>query len=196
MRFKWFSALILTILSGNVLGADTDGNFAMKGAGLLTCEIFVEAREARSETYYMIGGWLDGYITALNQYAESTYDITSFESTELIVNVMQNHCKSNPDDRLFTVINSIMVKLTDDRLQNRSRKIAVNVGEYETLLYQETLYRIQSELKRLGYMTGEFDSEFSSNTEAALRSFQRSIKLEATGFPDQTTLWRLLRKES
>ena len=94
--------------------ADITDRFSIRGAGLLTCDIYVSERAERSEAYLMIGGWLDGYITGVNQYAPDTYDVTSFESTELLSIIIDNHCQQNPEDRLFSVVNSILAELHDD----------------------------------------------------------------------------------
>ena len=48
-------------------------------------------------------------------------------------------------------------------------------------------------LKTLGLYDGPANGAFSLQTMDALKRFQTSINFEATGFPDQMTLWRLLR---
>ena len=173
---------------------DDGGNFAMKGAGFLPCSVYTTEREKKSNIYYMIGGWLEGYVTAHNKYVDDTYDVTSFESLELLLLVIDNHCRSNGDDRLYSVINSIVAKLQPDRLRHNSRRIAIQQGERKTALYRETIRRIQHELTTRGLYKGEVDGVFSEATKAALMAFQSDVELEMTGFPDQTTLWKLLRK--
>lgn len=194
MKLKLVTICCLLFLSFNTFAAAKNKNFALKGAGLLNCKMFIKEREQRSNVYYMIGGWLDGFISAHNKYAVDTYDITSFESSELLAKVIDNHCRSNPDDQLYTVINSIIIKLIPDRITYNSPKIEINVGERKTRLYRETVRRIQSELIQQGHFKGEIDGDFSEDTISALKSFQTSLKFESTGFPDQTTLWRLLHK--
>jgi hypothetical protein len=68
---KWIAWLAFGILlhAGSAQAADRNGEFAVKGAGLLTCTIYVAERERRSNVYYMIGGWLEGFISAHNKYA-------------------------------------------------------------------------------------------------------------------------------
>ena len=177
-----------------VFAADDAGSFAMKGAGFLPCEIYVKEREKRSNIYYMISGWLEGFITAHNKYADDTYDIASFESLELLLRVMQNHCESNPRDRLYSVINSIIIKLNPDRLRHNLAKVEIKEGERRTVLYRETIRRIQTKLTQLGLYKDEVNGKFTDATRSALMAFQSDIDFEKTGFPDQTTLWRLLRK--
>ena len=144
LRFVLCGLLFHTAIA---YAADDGGNFAMKGAGFLPCQVYVNEREKKSNIYYMIGGWLEGFVTAHNKYVDDTYDIASFESLELMLLVMDNHCKSNPDDRLYSVINSIIVKLEPDRLRHSSRKVEIEQGERKTALDRETIRRIQAELR-------------------------------------------------
>ncbi|NKB56442.1 MAG: hypothetical protein GKS00_08910 [Alphaproteobacteria bacterium] len=177
-----------------VFAADGDGKFAMKGAGFLPCQVFVQAREDKTNVYYMIGGWLEGYISAHNRYAEDTFDIASFESLELLMRVIQNHCQANPSHRLHAIVNSIVTEFHPDRLRQSSSRVQIVNGKRKTALYRETIRRVQRELTERGLFKGETDGRFTEETKSALIAFQSDLDFETTGFPDQTTLWRLLRK--
>jgi Putative peptidoglycan binding domain len=194
MRLVRLALCGLLFYASAAFAADDRGSFAMKGAGFLTCKKFVAEREKKSNIYYMIGGWLDGYITAYNKYVDDTYDITSFESLELLLRLMQNHCQSNPNDRLYPVINSIVETLNPARLQRGSPRVEIRVSDRKTVLYRETIRRIQTELTRRGLYKGALDGRFTDATRSALIAFQSDINFTTTGFPDQATLWRLLRK--
>jgi hypothetical protein len=196
MRRCQFILLAGALALAAVAGADDGrGNYVIKGAGLTSCALYLEQREARSEAYFMMGGWVDGYLTAVNKHADDTFDVLSFEKTELVLNIMANHCESNPDDRLFVVLNSLLVKLQDDRIRSGSPAVEVAVGSRRAALYQETIHRVQDELTSRHLLRGEPSGRFDGPTVAALRVFQESIGFEATGFPDQLTLWRLFRPE-
>lgn len=191
MRWALCALLLQTTV---VFAADNSDKFAMKGAAFLPCKIYVNEREKKSNVYYMVGGWIEGYISAHNRYTDDTYDVMSFESLELLLTVMQNHCQSNPNDRLYSVLDSILAKIGPDRLQHESPRVQISEGERNTILYREVINRIQTELTRLDLYKGSIDGRFTDETKAALIAFQSDIKFETTGFPDQTTLWRLLRK--
>ncbi len=179
--------------SAAAFAADKTGSFALKGAGFLRCQIFVTEREKKSNIYYMIGGWVEGFISAHNKYVIDTYDVMSFESLELLLTVVQNHCQSNPNDRLYSVLNSMIIKVTPDRLRQDSPRIEIGEGKRKTILYRETIRRIQTRLAGRGLYKGRVDGVFTEDTKSALIAFQSDIGLETTGFPDHTTLWRLLR---
>ena len=194
MKCRRFIFLLLVLPAAAVSAADSQDNFALKGAGFLPCQVFVTEREKKSNIYYMIGGWLEGFISAHNKYVDDTYDITSFESLELLLWVIDNHCKSHPEDRLYSVVNSILIQLSPDRLQKRSPKVEIKSGQRTTVLYEETIRRVQARLAALGLYKGAADGHYSEATKSALMAFQSDKNLEMTGFPDQTTLWRLLRQ--
>ena len=176
------------------LAADAQNRFSIRGVGLLTCEIYENERAAKSASYQIFGGWIDGYITGVNQYASNTFDILSFESSELVVELLSVHCKTHPQDLVFAVLNSMFIKLQDDRLQTPSPHIEVKIDSRSVRLYEEVLRRIQTRLKEEGHYNGEITGTFGESEQAALAAFQASIGLESTGFPDQVTLWKLMRR--
>lgn len=185
---------LLSHPAGAALAADGDSKFAMKGAGFLPCQVYVSERGKRSELYYMIGGWVEGYVSAYNRLTPDTFDVLSFESLELLLAVMHEHCEANPDDRLHAVLGAMIEQMAPDRIRAESTRVEIAHEAHRTRLYRETIRRVQTELAELGLYHGEADGRFSDQTRSALIAFQSDIGFEMTGFPDQTTLWRLLRK--
>jgi hypothetical protein len=174
--------------------ADDASKFAMKGAGFLPCQIYVTERGKRSEIYYMIGGWVEGYVSAYNRLTADTYDVLSFESLELLLAVMDKHCEANPNDRLHAVFSAMIARIAADRIRAESPRVEIAEDGRRTQLYREAIRRVQGELARLGLYRGEIDGTFSDQTRSAIIAFQSDLGFATTGFPDQTTLWRLLRK--
>lgn len=193
MKIIRLAICILLLQTGAAFAADGDNRFAMKGAGFLPCQAYLAAREARTSAYYMIGGWVEGYISAHNRYAADTYDITSFESLELLLAVIETHCEANPGHRLHGVVNAILVALEPHRLRQESPRVRIAEGERKTTLSRETIRRVQAKLAEHGLYGNETDGRFTEATRTALMAFQSDLDFEMTGFPDQTTLWRLLR---
>jgi len=189
-------ATVLVCLTVGVEAADDAGDFSVRGAGLLDCEAFVSAKEQESRAYVMVGGWLDGYVTAVNQYRQDTYDITAFQSTELLSKILEAHCRRNPDDRLFAVVNSMVHKLHEQRIADKADYVVVEVGSMRTRLYREVVERVQRRLAAADLLTGQQRGEFDRPTLEALAAYQESVGFEPTGFPDQATLWTLLAEES
>lgn len=172
--------------------ADDKGQFGVRGAGLVKCAVFESEREARSQVYQIVGAWMDGYITGSNQHADDTYDVVSFESTEMLAAVVSENCKKNPEAPVFAVLRAVIAQAGKNRLRAPSRQVEVAVGERKALLYEEVLRRVQQKLAAAGLYRGPIDGKYDANTQKALQAFQTSAKLQPTGFPDQVTLWRLL----
>lgn len=193
--FVVVASVLLTslLLSQGAFAADNKGQFAIRGAGILTCAIYEKEREAKSEAYLMTAGWIDGYISGSNQYAPETYDILSFETTELLTAILAKHCKEHPKDRVFAVLKTLFMKLHQDRMQSLSRKTDIVVGERKGSLYVEVVKRVQKTLASRGLFKGKITGNYDQTTIDAMKEFQGSVKLNPTGFPDQITLWRLLR---
>jgi hypothetical protein len=183
------------IYVANASATDHAGKFAMKGAGLLPCSVYLTERESESKVYYLIGGWIEGYMSAYNKHTADTFDITSFESLELMLLLIKNHCESHPSDRLHGVLDGVFVKLAPHRTLTENELVIVSDAERSTSLYRDTVRRIQLELTRRGLYKGEVDGHYNEGTKSALIAFQSDIRFDKTGFPDQASLWRLLRKE-
>ena len=189
-----FSLIALLAVGSFASAADKDGLFSIRGAGLLTCQTFVQEREAASDAYVMIGGWLDGNITAVNELSLETFDVVPYVSTELLTILIDRHCRDNPADLLFAVANTLLGRLFDDRLKSSSPHVDVRVDLHQTRLYTDTVARIQSSLAAKGLLDGEATGQWSVATTNALAEYQKSIGMNSTtGFPDQATLWSLLR---
>ncbi len=185
--------LISTLASQGTIAADKSEQFAIRGAGLISCQIYDHERKARAYIYLLTTAWIDGYITASNEHLPDTYDLLSFESTELLTEILDKHCKKNPDDIVVTVLRAMLAKLHDDRLQNYSKKTEITSGERHTSLYVEVIKRVQQKLTSAGFYNGKIDGSYGKEMLMAMQSYQKSIAFKPTGFPDQASLWRLLR---
>lgn len=173
--------------------ADSLGRHAIKGVGSVGCDEYVIARQEKSNLYYALIGWLDGYVTALNQSSPDTYDVASFEATSLLAALADGNCRNNMDARFFQVVEGIAIAIEEDRLRDASPVIEATLGEQTVKLYKETLLRVQVRLAKAGYDPGAADGAFGPKTGAALKSFQRKHGLAVTGLPDQLTLLQMFR---
>lgn len=192
---RLIAVTVLAALAQTAGAADPYGQYGVRGAALVPCSIYERERQAESEVYRVIASWMDGYITAINQHVDDTYDVASFESTELLAAVVSEHCKKNPDAAVFAVVKSLLEQFAENRLRRSSKKVEVAVGEYRVMLYEEVLERIQQRLADAGHYQGRLDGIYDAEMQASMRAFQESIELEPTGFPDQLTLYRLFYSE-
>lgn len=184
-------AVSLAIAAASAHCADARSKYSVRGSGLLTCAHFVQARKTRSNAYYAFAGWIDGFVTARNQQQENTYDVLSFESLELLMLLINQHCEKHPNDHFFSVVNSLLERRQGDRLVEESPILKVQVGKRTALHYVETIIRLQKKLGALGYFHGTVTGGYGDDVKRAVAAYQKDHGMKPTGFPDQTTLWRI-----
>ena len=163
------------------------------GFGQVRCARFSEARTKKENPYLIMGGLVEGYLTALNQTSDQTYDLTPFENTDLLMGLIDRHCRQNPDHRFSDVVRAMAAGLVDERIVEYSEYIAFDVNDVKGRIYSETVRRMQVRLAELGHYDGPTDGRYSEATVDAMRAFQTRMGTEPTGLPDQLTLMRMFR---
>lgn len=183
-------ALVLGALALAPLGAahagDADGRYAPKGAGLLPCSAFVEMAQQNAPQAAAVVSWLDGYITGLNMTLDNTYDLVTWQDG-VLPNVLASTCSQMPDQPIAVAASQIVQFLGASRLQKAEQPEAITVGERRRVLYPSVVRTMQQALKDNG-QTITVDGDFGPGTQNALKAFQTSKGIEATGFPDPRTL--------
>ena len=176
--------------------ADENSQFAIKGMGLATCERFVEARTNQSDQYFQFGGWLNGYLSALNRYEAQTFDIAPWQSTGMLSVWLANFCEKNPDVQFIRAVTLIVNTLGEQRLTTRSDRIEARDDEAIIIIYEATLRDVQERLTELDYYGEPINGQFDLQTREALEKYQQDLGLRETGLPDQATLLKLFYPES
>jgi hypothetical protein len=166
--------------------ADTDGNYAVKGAGIATCAAFNDAREAGGREYYMFAGWMEGFLTAGNLYEEETFDIAPWQNTEVLAAALDSLCKRNPQQKFHLAAAGLMREFFPARLRQQSLPVVVGGEEDGVVVYQEVLDRVASRLRELDYL-GE-GMAAGDATATALARYQEAMDIPVTRLPDQLTL--------
>jgi hypothetical protein len=212
-----FCALVVPVAADVTRAATSTGQFAIEGAGVATCSAFVAARKARTEAlpqrapgpqaepksqpdaevqsgldaYARFIGWVEGYLTGVNRYVGDTYDIAPWEAPELFGVIIGEHCEKNPDERLFSVVQKVVVTLSETRLKQPSPSVRLAAKGRTFIVYEEVVRRAQEALKRQNLYQGAADGQWNEATQLALAGYQALVGLEDTGLPDQLTLWLL-----
>lgn len=192
MRLIAFLTLLLAVPAA-AQARDSENRFAAKGVGLTTCQWFTDARAERSNAYYMALGWIDGYVTGLNQTVEDTFDVASFENNEVFALMLDQNCRRHPTTPFFEMMRAMVRAIDDDRIREASPMVEARIGDNAVRIYRETLRRVQNALTDKGYYAGEVDGVFGQETQVALEAFQGDNRLKVTGLPDAVTLYALLR---
>ena len=93
-KMKVFSFIVLIFASYPVLAADSNGNYAIWGAGNNSCHSYNLSRAASDDNKFR--DYTMGYLTAYNQYAEETYSISRDMNLEQVLTWMDDLCDLKP----------------------------------------------------------------------------------------------------
>jgi hypothetical protein len=169
--------------------ADKDGAFAIDGIGSQPCSRFSEAAAAKDDksviTYI---SWMNGFISGHNLHTDGTFDVTPWQTTELLILKMQAFCQANPETPFAQGVGGLIGSLAPHRLQSASEKVSVRNRDKAVVLYRETLESIRLALGNKGYKVPARSNDFDETFAAALEAFQADTKVPVTGLPDQLTL--------
>ena len=185
-------AMGMSLATIGAQAADQDGKFAAKGAARKTCSEFDQAAKEQGNDYLLYGGWVEGYVSAYNQFQQGNYDITPWQTTELMLRLLQRHCQMNPNVKFLDALNSFILTVFPIRLEQESQMVKVVANDSTTYYYLEIIKRAKARLKSLGYYEGEInEAEFNADDVKVFSEYQKKQGIQVTGIPDQRTLLRL-----
>jgi hypothetical protein len=185
----------LALASGPALPADASGQFAVRGAGFATCHHFLRAHELKAKEWYVFHGWLDGYLSAVNEKSTGTFDVAPWQSTELIAEVIRSTCQPDSKQHFFPLVRSVVLSFQKHALDSVEAKKAIEVGDNTALIYPSTVHQAQVALAGRGYFKGTPSGKFDAETQAAIEAFQAKHAIPVNGLPGPVTLWALLVEE-
>ncbi len=186
--------IILTLSSFNSLASDKDGRFAVRNAGMITCAKFVEEKNKRSTQYNIYVGWIDGFLSAANQFTKQTFDLVPWGNTAFLTTLLENHCKKNNEQLFYVAVNKLAASMMEQRLPVYSEHIKIEYNGKTTYVYQVILKKLQEVLKKEKFYKGKPDGLYGKGTRKAIEKFQKSNNLAVTGLPDQLTLYVVFLK--
>lgn len=190
MRTVFFATALA--LSHPLYAADSNGSFAIKGAGLQTCDALATAWDEQTPDLKLYIGWADGYLTGMNQYLTGTFDATPWQTSTTLIGLTRELCRRAEGSALvMKVFNDLVRDFLPARLREESPASAITRGQSAMVLYADTVARVQRRLAGQGFNPGEANGIFDDQTAEALAKFQENKGLEATGLPDQPTLFAL-----
>lgn len=190
--FCFCVSIFLTAASLSTLAADKNGLFMVKGGGSVSCAQFLEAQGKNNNELISLAGWLDGYLTHINQTQTHTFDMVPWQDTNLLLAAIGSWCKKNPQKTFHQAVFQMVTTLNPGRLLEKSEFAEAQSNGQQVVLYREIIQRVQKQLKTRGHYAGEPNGNFDEATLMALKDFQKSKNLPETGLPDQVTLANLL----
>jgi hypothetical protein len=187
------AAVAVALAATPARAADDEGAFAMKGAGVETCSAYLAARERSPGAHAMFLGWLDGYLTAVNELTPGVFDAAFWRERGLLAALLEVNCRGEPEQRFGVVVRAMVKELTRSPLEEKSDLIEARIGERGVPLYRATLKKVEEALAARGINPGEVDGRWDDAARQGVLEFQRSQdELTPTGLPDQATLTKLL----
>ena len=203
MNMHWITrvstALLALYLTTGVPGAARaaagKGEFGIKGIGASDCATAVREYKGGSPNAMMYGGWLYGYMTALNQSTPDTFDLATWQDLNTLSNFIIDYCAKNPRMSFAQAVFNMTNALKPSRLTTMSQPVRFRKNDKEFVLYGAVIARIGQALAAQGLYKGRVADNpvFSDEMARALAQFQSRKKLPATGEPDQFTLFQLFR---
>ena len=187
--FRAFWLVILLIASTYAWSADEKGQFAIRNAGMASCQNFLDEKNKQSSKFNLYIGWIDGYLSAANQFTPSTFDLIPWGNTLFLATLLENHCKNSPDERFYLAINKLAAAMMPQRIKKQSKLIETSHKGKKSFIYQETLARIQEHLKEKKLYGGSVDGSWGPQTRKAIEKFQKQNNIAVTGLPDQITMY-------
>lgn len=188
---------MLLCTSWSARAAATDGAFAIKGIGATECSVAVREYNAGTPNAMMYGGWIYGYLTALNQVTPATFDLAPWQDLNTLTNFMVEYCRKNPKTTFSEAAFKMAAALNPKRLTTRTAPVPVRINGRTFVLYAATIDRVAAKLAEKGFLKSDPASTkgaFSEELARALKAFQASRKLKATGEPDQRSLFELFER--
>ena len=89
--------LSLTFVGAPAFAADSAGRFAVRNAGMATCQQFLDEKAAMSPKFNLYMGWIDGYISAANQFSKETFDFIPWGNSPFLATLVENYCKKKQE---------------------------------------------------------------------------------------------------
>jgi len=183
--------LIATHLAGATAGhaADENGSFAVDGVGSQTCRAYIDAIDSKDQRLLAAyASWMQGFVTGYNVLAEETFDITPWQSPELLILKMQSFCNANPETPFVRGVGGLIASLQANRISELSEKVDIRQDGQTLSLYREVLDAVRNTLGELGYDVPETSDSYDARFVAAVEAFQKDKNMPITGLPDQATL--------
>jgi hypothetical protein len=171
---------------------DATGEFAIKGAGLQTCAGLTQAWDNKTSDIALYLGWIDGYMTGMNQYQPETFDVAPWQTSTTLLGLTKRLCdQSDKNARIMDVFNKLMTDFRPARLREKTDATALTTEGQAVVLYTETVVRLQRRLADEGFDPITRNGTLDQATLDALTAFQADRGMPETGLPDQNTLFAL-----
>lgn len=197
MSTKSLKVLIFIFVLINTLFRITLANenvvpFSIKGIGNLSCTEFIEAKDNEESQYFQFGGWVEGYLSAYNQFSSQIFDVAPWQTTETLAQIVYASCKKETKVQFSTVVVEVARKLSQSlTLAFPSEIVIMKKGNYQVSIPKQILDVVTNKLYEGGWLS-KADLHDMEAIKLALSKYQQDNNLPKTFLPDQFTLWLII----
>lgn len=162
--------------------------YAVDGPGAMRCAEFTTKAED-PETTREVAIWLAGYLTAFQRLMPDVYDLTPWQTSGVLVGLLQQYCKANDQARVEQGASQLIGYLAPRALRGAAKRVTLGSGDKVVVLYAPVVAEIRDRLAAAGHPPGPSEADLA----AALSAYQAEQGLAVTGLADQATLVILLQ---
>jgi len=108
MKTLLAAAAFTLTLTGAAAAADAQGNYAVIGLGARTCADYTAAP---ADVTAIVGVWVQGYMTALNQALPEITDVTAGRNDAQISDALFSACRRDPNMLLADATREVALSL-------------------------------------------------------------------------------------
>mgnify|MGYP001166055929 FL=1 len=102
------AAALSLALAGSAAAADAEGRYEVLGLGAFTCADYIAAPPEAAD---LVGIWVQGYATAMNQLLGDVRDVTGGRSDAQIAQEIWHVCKADPKLLMADAARAMIVKM-------------------------------------------------------------------------------------
>ena len=113
-RLHTLAGIVACLASCVACAADSEGNYAIWGAGGRSCHQFTQA-QADATTLAPFRDYLMGYLTAFNTLTPDTYDAVGGESLETTLAWLDDYCSAHKMDSFERAMGQLLLARHDQR---------------------------------------------------------------------------------
>ncbi len=191
-----FAAVLTVGSTSSAWASDAKGSYAVRGVGSQECQTLIQELEKDKAGAVSVASWMLGYMTAVNRYEPTTFDISPVSDVRALTNIALALCQKNPKARFETVLSDVLRTMARARVKADSPLIEMRSGDATATVRQEVLLGMQQRLNQRGLLKAKADGTYGPQTEAALKEYQKAEKLPVTGVADSVTILRLLVEQA
>jgi opacity protein-like surface antigen len=119
MKKLLVGAVMALLASTAAQAADKDGNYQILGAGVLTCQKYLDST---IEAHRNVEIWWAGYVSAMNRTTGDTWGLTGDKAPEDVNKMIDAECGGHPQELLGVAVHNVLEALYKTRVEVSPKK--------------------------------------------------------------------------